>query len=157
MPGTDRYPFRRGSIRPASRYRPPPSLAARRPARTQHSFIHAWLLISGLDDFYGAAHFLAVTAVLLWLFLTRPNHYRQWRNTLALCTAAALIGFAFFPVLPPRLLPYAQFHIVDTLKTVGGLWNFSSGRRTTCPTSTPPCPPAHRMVRLVRHGGGLGM
>ena len=55
-----------------------------------------------------------------------PERYRLWRNTLALATGLALIGFSFFPVLPPRLLP-AGYHFVDTLRVVGGLWNFSSG------------------------------
>src|SRR6202043_1438147 len=45
---------------------------------------------------------------------------------LALTTGLALIGFSFFPVLPPRLLP-TGYHFVDTLKVVGGIWNFSSG------------------------------
>lgn len=44
-------------------------------AGMQHGFIHARLLISGLDDFYGAAHFLAVAGVLIGLFLARPDHY----------------------------------------------------------------------------------
>lgn len=74
-----------------------------------------------------------------------------------MCTAAALIGFAFFPVLPPRLLPYAQFQIVDSLKIVGGLWNFSSGRANDVSNQVRrDAQPAHRLVRLVRHGGGLG-
>jgi membrane-associated phospholipid phosphatase len=93
----------------------------------QHVFLHFHAFISVLDDFYGSAHFLAVGGVLLWLFFARPQCYRRWRNTLAICTGLALIGFAFFPVLPPRLLPFAEYHIVDTLRVVGGLWDFSSG------------------------------
>jgi membrane-associated phospholipid phosphatase len=96
-------------------------------ASVQHAFVHDRLFILALDDYYGIAHFVAVIGVLIWLFFARREHYARWRNTLALCTAAALAGYAFFPVLPPRLLPAAQFHIVDTLKVVGGLWNFSSG------------------------------
>ncbi len=55
-----------------------------------------------------------------------PRRYRLWRNTLALATGLALIGFSFFPVLPPRLLP-PGYHFVDTLRVIGGLWSFSSG------------------------------
>ena len=55
-----------------------------------------------------------------------PIGYRLWRNTLAFATGLALIGFSFFPVLPPRLLP-PGYGFVDTLQVVGGLWNFSSG------------------------------
>ncbi len=93
----------------------------------QHVFLHFRWMLSVLNDFYASAHFLAVGGVLIWLFFAQPERYRRWRNTLALCTGLALIGFAFFPVLPPRLLPFAEYHFVDTLKTIGGLWNFSSG------------------------------
>jgi membrane-associated phospholipid phosphatase len=93
----------------------------------QHTFLHLHGFVSFLDDYYGSAHFIAVAGVLIWLFFAQPKRYRRWRNTLAVCTALALVGFAFFPVLPPRLLPYGEYHIVDTLKVIGGLWNFSSG------------------------------
>lgn len=78
------------------------------------------------DDFYGTFHFVITILVLVLLFWRFPTRYRQWRNTLALTTALALIGFYFFPLMPPRLLP-AHYGFVDTLKVVGGLWNFSSG------------------------------
>jgi membrane-associated phospholipid phosphatase len=55
-----------------------------------------------------------------------PHRYRRWRNTLAAATAMALIGFAWFPLMPPRLLP-ARYGFTDTLRVVGGLWNFDSG------------------------------
>jgi hypothetical protein len=95
-------------------------------ARIQHFFIHDHAFLSFWDDYYASVHFVAVIGVLLWLFFRRPVHYRFWRNTLAVCTGLALIGFTFFPVLPPRLLP-PSYHIVDTLSKIGGLWNFSSG------------------------------
>ena len=69
---------------------------------------------------------MAVIGVLALLFFRYPGRYRLWRNTLALATGLALIGFSFFPVLPPRLLP-PGYHFVDTLRVVGGLWSFSSG------------------------------
>jgi hypothetical protein len=83
-------------------------------------------LIRLCDDFYGTAHFVASIGVLLALFFWFPYRYRQWRNTLALTTLIALVGFSFFPLMPPRLLP-PSYHFVDTLKVIGGLWNFSSG------------------------------
>jgi hypothetical protein len=49
-----------------------------------------------------------------------------WRNALAMTTAVALIGFAFYPLMPPRLLP-ASYGFVDTLKVFGSLWSFDSG------------------------------
>jgi PAP2 superfamily len=92
----------------------------------QHWFLHDRAFIRFCDDFYGTAHFVMVIVVLGLLFFKFPARYRLWRNTLALTTGLALIGFYFFPLMPPRMLP-AQYHFVDTLKTFGGLWNFSSG------------------------------
>jgi hypothetical protein len=95
-------------------------------ANIQHFFLHYRELIRLCDDYYGTIHFVAVVFVLGLLFFRYPLRYRLWRNTLALATGLALIGFSFFPVLPPRLLP-PGYHFVDTLRVVGGLWSFSSG------------------------------
>jgi membrane-associated phospholipid phosphatase len=95
-------------------------------ANLQHWFLHYRELVRLCDDYYGTIHFVAVGAVLLLLFFRFPQRYRLWRNTLAITTGLALIGFSFFPLLPPRLLP-AGYGFVDTLQRVGGLWNFSSG------------------------------
>jgi membrane-associated phospholipid phosphatase len=92
----------------------------------QHWFLHDTGLLKFCDDFYGTAHFIAAIGILILLFFRFPEHYRLWRNTLAFTTGLALIGFYFFPLMPPRLLP-AGYQFVDTLRVVGGLWNFSSG------------------------------
>ncbi|HEX4864076.1 MAG TPA: phosphatase PAP2 family protein [Acidimicrobiales bacterium] len=92
----------------------------------QHWFLGNHSFIRFLDDYYGTAHFVAAIAVLLLLFFFFPVHYRLWRNTLALTNVIALLGFSFFPLMPPRLLP-SSYHFVDTLRVFGGLWSFSSG------------------------------
>jgi membrane-associated phospholipid phosphatase len=97
----------------------------------QERRIQAWVLpyhlvVRSLDDFYGTAHFVITLGVLIFLFRWQPWRYPLWRNTLAITTALALLGFAFFPLMPPRLLP-SSYHIVDTLHTIGGLWSFDSG------------------------------
>jgi hypothetical protein len=97
--------------------------------------------------FYGSAHFVVTLAVFAVLFWKRPSVFPQWRNTLAAMTALAIIGFAFFPLMPPRLLdqpcPWegpnefggrclasewrgddGTFGYVDTLAEYGGLWSF---------------------------------
>ena len=89
-------------------------------------FLHDRWLIRLADDYYGTAHFLVVIAVMVILFFWFPARYRLWRNTIAVMTGLALIGFLFFPLLPPRLLP-SSYHFVDTLRTIGGFWSFSSG------------------------------
>ena len=83
-------------------------------------FIAAW------DVFYGTAHFVVTVGTLVYLFRRMPQRYRLWRNTLAFTTALALVGFALYPLMPPRLLP-ADYGFVDTLRVVGGLWSFESG------------------------------
>ena len=92
----------------------------------QHWFLHDRSFIRFWNDYYGTAHFVVPIVVLVMLFFWYPLHYRLWRNTLALTNLIALIGFAAFPLMPPRLLP-ASYHFVDTLQKFGGLWNFSSG------------------------------
>ncbi|CAN5580281.1 phosphatase PAP2 family protein [soil metagenome] len=86
----------------------------------QRWFIQSWNL------FYGTFHFVVTGFALIWTFRRFPQRYRLWRNTLAITTALALIGFATYPLLPPRLLP-ASYGFVDTLADYGGLWSFDSG------------------------------
>lgn len=95
-------------------------------AQLQHALLHDRLLIQLLDDWYGSTHFIVTAGALALMFLAFPDRYRLWRDTLAVATGLALIGFAFFPLMPPRLLP-AGYGFTDTLRVVGGLWNFDSG------------------------------
>jgi len=83
-----------------------------------HTFIQFW------DVFYGSAHFIVTIVALVWLFRRHPERYALWRNTLAFTTALALVGFTFFPLMPPRLIGMG---FVDTLDHIGGLWSFESG------------------------------
>ena len=83
-------------------------------------FIQFWNL------FYGTFHFVVTIAALVLLFQRFPARYPRWRNTLAATTGLALIGFATYPLMPPRLLP-ASYGYVDTLQVYGGLWSFQSG------------------------------
>jgi hypothetical protein len=86
----------------------------------QEWFIRLW------NIFYGSAHFIVTAGALVWLFRRWPERYPVWRNTLAAMTGLALIGFAFYPLMPPRLLP-DRYGYVDTLSVIGGLWSFDSG------------------------------
>ena len=83
-------------------------------------FIQFWNL------FYGTFHFAVTAFCIVWLFRRFPERYVKYRTTLACTTALALIGFATFPLMPPRLMP-ASYGFVDTLATYGGLWSFDSG------------------------------
>ncbi|MFK8024272.1 MAG: phosphatase PAP2 family protein [Ilumatobacter sp.] len=113
-------------------------------------FIQFW------NVYYGTAHFFVTLAVFVLLFFKRADVFAQWRNTLAAMTALAIIGFAFFPLMPPRLLdapcpvpdtvqfggacvpselrpgPVLEFDgtngfgFVDTLSEYGGPWRFDN-------------------------------
>ena len=95
--------------------------------------------------FYGTAHFIVTLGVLIWLFLRHRSRFGKWRTMLMVTTVLALVGFALFPLMPPRLFnatpsakhPYGgetlatqhhqpEYHFVDTLRDVGGLWSFDS-------------------------------
>lgn len=92
----------------------------------QRWFLGARWFIQAWNIFYGSFHFIVTAAALVWCFRKRPDRYPLWRNTLAATTALALIGFAFYPLMPPRLLP-ESYGYVDTLAEYGGLWSFDSG------------------------------
>jgi len=97
-----------------------------------HWFIRFW------NVYYGTAHFVVTGGALIWCYRRRPHDYPLYRNTLAATTGLAIIGFSTFPLMPPRLLnstlPFGggalakiNYHFVDTLDKVGGLWSFDSG------------------------------
>ena len=109
---------------------------------------HVWF-IKTMNVYYGTAHFAVTLGVFIALYKLRPSVFGQWRNTLAVMTALAIIGFSLFPLMPPRLLdapcPAAgfgaecivselrtrngaeNFGFVDTIKEFGGPWKFDSG------------------------------
>jgi hypothetical protein len=91
----------------------------------QDAFLGSRWFVQFWNLFYGTFHFIVTTFCIVWLFRRFPERYVKWRTTLAATTALALIGFATFPLMPPRLLP--EWGFVDTLKTYGGLWSFDSG------------------------------
>lgn len=93
----------------------------------QKAFLGSRLLIQSLNTYYGTMHFLVTIAAMLWCFQRLPERYPSIRNGLAFMTGMALFGFAFFPLMPPRLMPVPQWNFVDTLKDFGGPWSFHSG------------------------------
>ncbi|MGH9134903.1 MAG: phosphatase PAP2 family protein [Ilumatobacteraceae bacterium] len=109
------------------------------------TFLQFW------NTYYGVAHFAVTLAVFIVLFVRRPDVLPQHRNSLAVMTAVAIVGFALFPLMPPRLLdepcprqvPPGEvafggacipseargldgFGFVDTLEEYGGPWSFDS-------------------------------
>jgi membrane-associated phospholipid phosphatase len=114
----------------------------------QSWFLPYRLFIQFWNVYYGTAHFVVTLAVFVLLYVKRADVFPQWRNTLAAMTALAIIGFAWFPLMPPRLLdepcprddstsyggaciesdlrPEGGFGFVDTLVEFGGPWSFDS-------------------------------
>jgi hypothetical protein len=88
-----------------------------------HFFIEFW------NIFYGTFHFVVTTFALIYIFRRFPERYARWRNTLAFTTALALVGFAMYPLMPPRLLDLHGLHygFVDTLERFETVWSFDSG------------------------------
>lgn len=83
-------------------------------------------IIIAANYFYGSFHFVVTIGVMVFLFARWPDDYPLWRNVLAVTTALALIGFTFWPLMPPRLLP-ASYGYVDTLARYPTFWSFNSG------------------------------
>ncbi len=83
-------------------------------------------VIIAANYFYGSFHFVVTIGVMVFLFVRWPDDYPLWRNVLAVTTALALIGFTFWPLMPPRLLP-ASYGYVDTLARYPTFWSFNSG------------------------------
>ena len=91
----------------------------------QALFLGSEILMSVWNILYGTLHFVVTILVLVVLFRRFPSRYPKWRNTLAATTGLALIGFAFYPLMPPRLLP-SSYGFVDSLKVFGSPWSFDS-------------------------------
>ena len=84
--------------------------------------------------FYGFCHFAVTIGVMVLLFVRDPVRFGVQRTVLACTTTLALVGFAFYPLMPPRLLndcgPFGacdpNYSYVDTLVDPGGFWSFNS-------------------------------
>jgi hypothetical protein len=95
----------------------------------QRLFLAVRPVMKFFNVYYGTAHFVVTAGALMWLFTRHPDRYVRWRWTLASTTLLGLVGFVAFPLMPPRLITSAfqMGSYVDTLRTIGGLWNFEDG------------------------------
>ncbi|MFI6468890.1 bifunctional glycosyltransferase 87/phosphatase PAP2 family protein [Streptomyces sp. NPDC050516] len=74
---------------------------------------HVSWLKSFFDFYYESFHFVIPLAILAVLYVRRPADYRWARAALGFATLLGLVGFWFFPLAPPRLMPGLGF--VDTV------------------------------------------
>jgi hypothetical protein len=86
-----------------------------------HGLIRIWHV------YYGLGHFLVTFVALVWLFRRGPERYPLWRNTLAFTTCLAVVGFAAYSLMPPRLLDdpgefgACQIYAADALDAAGAV------------------------------------
>jgi hypothetical protein len=83
-------------------------------------------IVIAANYFYGSMHFVVTIGAGIFLFRKFPDDYPLMRNTIAITTTLALIGFVTYPLMPPRLLP-DSFGFVDTLDRYPTFWSFNSG------------------------------
>jgi PAP2 superfamily len=88
--------------------------------------LHFRPLIIAMNYVYGSLHFVVTAGVGIFLYRRWTNDFPLWRNTLAVTTGLALIGFILWPLMPPRLLP-ESYGFVDTLAKYPTFWSFNSG------------------------------
>jgi hypothetical protein len=114
-------------------------------------------LIRGWNIFYGTAHFAVTMGILVLAFRKAPQWYRFVRTMLAGATALALIGFAGFTLMPPRLLDSSSkfgsckdlgagcrgYQVTDTVERWGGIWKFGQGKMSVVSNQYAAMPSMH--------------
>lgn len=90
---------------------------------------YEWLIVAA-NYFYSSVYIIATVSALVFLYRRVPDDYPLWRNTLLIGTLLGLVGFALFPLMPPRLLDTMTGHpvygYVDTLVRYRTFWSFDS-------------------------------
>ena len=104
-----------------------------------HGLIRFW------NVWYGLGHFVVTACALVWMFRRQPWRYRLWRNTLAATTLLALVGFASFSLMPPRLL--------DDSGLYGGCQVYAKGEKLPDDAGTPPCDEYGYVDSVAVYGG----
>lgn len=110
-----------------------------------------WFLVFW-NVFYGSFHFVVTIFAMGFMFARYPRRYTFMRSALCATTTVALVGFAFYPLMPPRLLSncVSQYgacqpghDYIDTLVHPGGLWSFESGTMETISNQYAAMPSLH--------------
>jgi diacylglycerol O-acyltransferase len=86
--------------------------------------LNRWLAPHGVlrtlaDYEYATTYVVAAGILLVWLYLRRPDRYREMRNSFVVLTLLGIVTVALYPVAPPRLL--AGTHFIDTVRE-GHTW-----------------------------------
>jgi hypothetical protein len=110
-------------------------------------------LIVAANYFYGSIYIAATLFTLIFLYSKFPDDYPLFRNTLMIGTLCGLIGFALFPLMPPRLLDDTLllhgananlwFGFVDTLVEYPTFWSFNDAAMKTISNQFAAMPSLH--------------
>jgi membrane-associated phospholipid phosphatase len=73
---------------------------------------------------YWMSEFTVLGLALLWVYLRRHDHFRNFRNWVLLTGVIALVGYVVYPTAPPRMFPNEGF--IDMLARFASL-NHGSG------------------------------
>lgn len=101
--------------------------------------LHFRPLILFANYFYGSFHFIVTIFAAVFLYRHHTDAFPRFRNTLAVTTAIALIGFTLYPLAPPRMFP----GFVDTLLKDPAIWSFNSGGMQTVSNQYAAMPSVH--------------
>lgn len=85
-------------------------------ASLQHLILGHPTVVKASNYYYATAHLSGMLVFLVWLWLRHRDRYPQWRNVVALFTAASLL-VEMVPVAPPRLIGHTG--LVDTAMVYG--------------------------------------
>ena len=75
--------------------------------------LHFRPLILFANYYYGSFHFIVTIFAGVFLYRHYSDDYPRFRNTLAIATALALVGFTLYPLAPPRMFPGLRRHAVE--------------------------------------------
>ena len=76
--------------------------------------------------YYDFAHVLVTVAVLVGVYVLRPERYRRARNALVATNLVGLVVYLLLPVAPPRLLASPAFIDVVSRSHTWGSWEGAS-------------------------------
>jgi drug/metabolite transporter superfamily protein YnfA len=110
-------------------------------------------LIVFANYFYGSIYIIATLFTLIFLYSKFPDDYPLFRNTLMIGTLCGLVGFALFPLMPPRLLDDTLllqgtnanlwFGFIDTLVEYPTFWSFNDPAMKTISNQFAAIPSLH--------------
>lgn len=106
-----------------------------------HAVVKVHWLESFFNFYYESFHFVVPLAILAVLYVRRPSDYRWARTSLSFATLLGLVGFYFFPLAPPRLMPGLGF--IDSVHGVQDLAHPDYGAMTAMTNQYAAMPSLH--------------